>query len=1553
VNLTTPNRTLREYSHQAIVRFSDPEVTDYTLEKITDSQGNVRFRLNGGDRTIKRKIVGLDNPIRWQDAPDTQNIRWQDAPDSRQNLTLYQAVTVATGHILHYKSVFKADGYSMGELLYSLPLAPGQKKQIVMFDSSHALTGTESQAISQGESLSASLINDRSIVDQLSGSIGEVMEGSSNASTSGMSAGGGLAGSMGPIGGSLGVSGGFANSSSSASQNSARDISQFFGERLRQSITQNAESYRRLNATVVTTVKEGQQYAVTTETIANHNHCHGLTMMYFEVLRHYGVYQEIAHVEECVFVPLLMTNFTVENIYKWKDVLAQHLLPIDSSTYLQPNIFLLKGRSHPLLKAFDANERVKTNWARVDFPPATETYADGMITQIKGQFSMNVNMRRPKTRYDRIKSFPIISRTVTTEEFDPVATAKANLKVNWPWEYGPKFKTVEEEILERARIFDAFMTLDANFQTVPPAQCIRVHNFFPTTTTFAERNVTISGEDFFEGNISDKNLWITYAKILGYHTENGVYEMLAAYFKDRLISEWDEIFYQDVLPLVFAKIVDSISIHWGAVSTVRAGDTETIRHEGGGFNLDFSTDVMYTGGNRNININFNSQGPVSKTRSGLPPYISITSSNPDAIKLKNNVKLNIGKVSIDYTTAHFYGSLYRGYVNDDLLDGTNLYIPLNARDKINPRKEDEYVVSQLIEHLNSNLEHYNKVLWYNLDPDRRFMLLDGFYIQVYNDLDNPHRSLASVVKNQLITITGNSMVFPVAAGYRVSRSHNIVEDTSQGAALLDHYKPLTPVPPYRISVPTRGVFLEVVQSACDACEKVKPNSSQDWNKFGVDEPTPIAPVTTPTPVVTDWRAAFKEFAQPLVSIQNAPATPEPGAGLAGMTELLGKAGVFNDITGLQGNQQNAIRTYLSNQENVRAMADMAKGLAMQQHNTQNSQVIADSIAQARETGAISAEEESSLVRQHLQHQIDGGESSRAQAQEERERGRPSLAEAAIHAVGDGRAVVAQRTDADGTAESVTISPSSEGDESVRVEYQVTPLRQPSSRLCWATAATMMMNWKNNNSALVTDVLRDAGEHLSPPEPDKYVNMYNRNEGMPSAQKEAFVTALNMKGEDPANYPLSQYIEWLRTYGPLWVTTDAAGTDGIFSPHARILKKIEAPSATDFEHAQLTFNDPSTGSFHTESFRDFISALEQMVTDNPDSNLFIQIVHFKDRVPVSPSSVGEGQAVESSRLTPERAWFEQHPTPRDTLRGENTLLLWNFPIGSAELQEEHFSAIVRFLQNHQLAWLSAGTMLEITGRTSSSGAELANMALSLQRAEAVKTAMLTRVPEEIRPPSADRVQIDGVGSLNPIAVDETPDGMALNRSVQTVVAGVSAPPIPNRDDLWRLAQEYLESRVGGEAVGGGPDLMWTPTRRGVLAMIPRIPLFEDSVLPSYYGANVPTDDLCRDRPASTCIPPPHFATVSILGSKLTEAARRGRSLDERVIRSVVDEFIRTCVEARTASARRVESLQERLSFQEGASSIQPEIDRYTRAEQEYFLNDPTCLWRYIEIETRNP
>ena len=155
----------------------------------------------------------------------------------------------------------------------------------------------------------------------------------------------------------------------------------------------------------MTTVQEGQNYGVTAEVIANHNHCHSLTMMYFEVLRHYAIYQELIHVEECLFIPLLMTDFTRENIFKWRDVLAVNLLPMPSETYLQPFNLVRGGRQHPLLKGFDAIEQIKTNYENVDFPAGA--YDDELMNFITGEIYLYTNLPRPKSKYDRIKSWPL------------------------------------------------------------------------------------------------------------------------------------------------------------------------------------------------------------------------------------------------------------------------------------------------------------------------------------------------------------------------------------------------------------------------------------------------------------------------------------------------------------------------------------------------------------------------------------------------------------------------------------------------------------------------------------------------------------------------------------------------------------------------------------------------------------------------------------------------------------------------------------------------------------------------------------------------------------------------------------------------------------------------------------------------------------------------------------------------------------------------------------------------------------------------------------------
>lgn len=317
-----------------------------------------------------------------------------------------------------------------------------------------------------------------------------------------------------------------------------------------------------------------------------------------------------------------------------------------------------------------------------------------------------------------------------------------------------------------------------------------------------------------------------------------------------------------------------------------------------------------------------------------------------------------------------------------------------------------------------------------------------------------YRSLASVVKNTLLGVVGNSLVFPVAPGYHVGQTFIVATNSdgeSQSESLLDHYRPIDPSPPYRLSVPVRGTFSEAIMGSCDSCEKVKPDSSQDWTKFTTDEPSAINPVVPVEPTITDWRAAFKDFATSLVTIQNAPAAPDPGAGLRAVTELLGKADIFRDVTGLDQTQKNALQTYLSNQENVKALASMASGMVTQTHNTTNSSKLMDSMKQAKTEGALDDSDYKSLVKSHFQQQIDGGTSLKADLDEKKKK--PTLSDAAVAAAAKGdKNVAASVVDASGHTETLSVTGTGSGASKPTktiVEIKgVIPLQMPKTMACW-------------------------------------------------------------------------------------------------------------------------------------------------------------------------------------------------------------------------------------------------------------------------------------------------------------------------------------------------------------------------------------------------------------------------------------------------------------------------------------------------------------------------
>lgn len=59
-----------------------------------------------------------------------------------------------------------------------------------------------------------------------------------------------------------------------------------------------------------------------------------------------------------------------------------------------------------------------------------------------------------------------------------------------------------------------------------------------------------------------------------------------------------------------------------------------------------------------------------------------------------------------------------------------------------------------------------------------------------------------------------------------------------------------------------------------------------------DDPTAINAIAPPVPTNTTYQPTVKDSAASILDFQNAPAMPDPGAGLKVVVELLSRAGIF-------------------------------------------------------------------------------------------------------------------------------------------------------------------------------------------------------------------------------------------------------------------------------------------------------------------------------------------------------------------------------------------------------------------------------------------------------------------------------------------------------------------------------------------------------------------------------------------------------------------------------------------------------------------------------------
>jgi hypothetical protein len=224
----------------------------------------------------------------------------------------------ATGAMLTFEQSWYPQGLSLGQLLHSIALAPAESTKVAIIDWARQSSTDVSEAITEGERLSNSLVQNRAISETVDAVATESLRGfsSSKVTTKSGGGGGGFGFSLGPI--SIGGSGGGAKTVSNAvsvsSSRGRRQVSSETLQSIRNSTQQNAASVRTRRASIVREVEQSEQETLTTRTLTNYNHSHALSMHYYEVVQIYRVATQLAKYERVIFVPMRAIDFRDERV---------------------------------------------------------------------------------------------------------------------------------------------------------------------------------------------------------------------------------------------------------------------------------------------------------------------------------------------------------------------------------------------------------------------------------------------------------------------------------------------------------------------------------------------------------------------------------------------------------------------------------------------------------------------------------------------------------------------------------------------------------------------------------------------------------------------------------------------------------------------------------------------------------------------------------------------------------------------------------------------------------------------------------------------------------------------------------------------------------------------------------------------------------------------------------------------------------------------------------------------------------------------------------------
>lgn len=235
--------------------------------------------------------------------------------DIRENhKEIAMADSLGIGYALNMHQAWVPDGFALGDLLYSLILAPGEEQRLIVREHNEAYTVSDessatdrihdSYSNSQMDNETAAFTNAVDRFSQAHSDSSYYSKATSSGSASiGLSLFKGLHGSVSSTSTNSGWSN--ANSYQSDSYDEASHAAQSF----QSLIKTESERIASANRTSISIATSEETESVSSRIIANHNHSHVMTVQYWEVTRRYRLETCIDGVELLLFVPLELIDF--------------------------------------------------------------------------------------------------------------------------------------------------------------------------------------------------------------------------------------------------------------------------------------------------------------------------------------------------------------------------------------------------------------------------------------------------------------------------------------------------------------------------------------------------------------------------------------------------------------------------------------------------------------------------------------------------------------------------------------------------------------------------------------------------------------------------------------------------------------------------------------------------------------------------------------------------------------------------------------------------------------------------------------------------------------------------------------------------------------------------------------------------------------------------------------------------------------------------------------------------------------------------------------------